>query len=289
MAWGLAYLTRVINLITLPILRSGAGIVRRRRWGGRLAPAARLVVDDRCAGLGCEHWRPFVSFLMPVVAAGLISLWWNWARYGSIWDSGYVETERFNGVWWFGISGLLVGPARGLMWYSPALLLAIPGAVLVLAAGAGRAVCSAWRSACSMCWSTASGICGTAAIAGGRAFLCRSLPFLALLCGPAWERLDGATPLGVGRRSVGSGACCWRSRWGCSGWACWCRFDLVQDWLDANVQPLFAPDTFAQLVYSPLVLQWQFLRPENIILALWGDGDGAAAIDWPAGAGAGAG
>ena len=63
-----------------------------------------------------------------MVIAGLISLWWNGARYGSIWDSGYVETERFSAVWGFGIAGLLAGPARGLIWYSPILLLAIPGA-----------------------------------------------------------------------------------------------------------------------------------------------------------------
>ena len=32
-------------------------------------------------------------------------------------------------------------------------------------------------------------------------------------------------------------------------------FGLVQDWLATAVQPLFAPETFTQLAYSPLLLQ----------------------------------
>ena len=42
---------------------------------------------------------------------------------------------------------------------------------------------------------------------------------------------------------------------------------LVQDALVAQVQPLFAPETFTQLRYSPLVMQWQFLTPDAIHLA----------------------
>ncbi len=126
-AWGFAYLARVVNLITLPLyivalgvaVAYGVGLAGRRRLS--LAVVLRLMLR--------RHWRPFVSFLVPVVVAGFVSLWWNWARYGSMWDSGYVETERFNAVWLFGISGLLVGPGRGLIWYSPALLLAVFGAV----------------------------------------------------------------------------------------------------------------------------------------------------------------
>jgi hypothetical protein len=53
-------------------------------------------------------------------------------------------------------------------------------------------------------------------------------------------------------------------------------FSLVQDYLAATVQPLFAPETFTQVRYSPLLLQWRFLRPENVILAWWRDGE----VDW---------
>ena len=33
------------------------------------------------------------------------------------------------------------------------------------------------------------------------------------------------------------------------------------------MQPLFAPETFVRIDYSPLLLQWQFLTPDNIHLA----------------------
>jgi hypothetical protein len=69
------------------------------------------------------------TFAIPVVAMGLLSLWWNWARFGNIWDTGYVETETFSADWFFGLFGLTVGPARGVLWYNPILVLAIPGAL----------------------------------------------------------------------------------------------------------------------------------------------------------------
>jgi hypothetical protein len=55
-------------------------------------------------------------------------------------------------------------------------------------------------------------------------------------------------------------------------------YTLVQDWLTANVQPIFAPQTFTELRYSPLVLQWRFLTPENIQLAWWRPASGT--VDW---------
>ena len=63
-----------------------------------------------------------------MVLAGLVSLWWNLARFGSLWDTGYAESERFNGDWLAGLYGLLAGPARWFFWYNPILLLAMVGA-----------------------------------------------------------------------------------------------------------------------------------------------------------------
>ena len=57
-------------------------------------------------------------------------------------------------------------------------------------------------------------------------------------------------------------------------------FSLVQDWLASNVQPLFAPETFTRLEYSPLVLQWRYLTAEHIHLAWWRGGAGVDAVDW---------
>ncbi|MEX1019501.1 MAG: hypothetical protein WDZ49_07575, partial [Litorilinea sp.] len=127
-AWSIAYLARVVNLITLPIYT--IGLLAAIRWAAEIRPAAPTV-GQWARWLLHDAWRPLISFGVPVIIAGLLSLYWNGARYGSIWDSGYVETERFSAVWWFGISGLLAGPARGLFWYSPILLLGLWGGVLL--------------------------------------------------------------------------------------------------------------------------------------------------------------
>ncbi len=269
-AWGIAYLARVINLLTLPLFLVGLVIA--------IFAAAPIERPDRAAcprptslraalhSLFTQHWRPLVSFLIPVMLVGLVSLWWNWARYGSVWDSGYVETERFDGVWWFGIVGLIAGPARGLIWYSPALLLAVPGArwfwrkarpVLLFCLGLSLLYVLIYGK-----WYMWHG-----GYSWGPRFLVPTLPFLALLTGPAWEKFG-----------VQSGAALWKRL---TLWALvlvsvavqWLGmlvpFGLVQDELARRVQPLFAPETFVRLKYSPLVLQWRFLSAENIHLAWW--------------------
>lgn len=127
LAWSIAYLARSVNLITLPVYLVGLWMVLDLRLRGmRRAHSTEPLPWNAVLRL---QWRPLVSFLMPVIAAGLISLWWNWLRFGSIWDSGYVESESFSGNWLAGIFGLTVGPARGLIWYNPILLLAIPGVI----------------------------------------------------------------------------------------------------------------------------------------------------------------
>ena len=159
--------------------------LRRLRWGVMLALLVR------------RHWRPFVSFLVPVVMAGVLSLWWNWVRYGSIWDSGYVETERFSAVWWFGVSGLLVGPARGLLWYSPVLLLAIPGAVWFWRHARLHALLLSCILVVIYVLFYGKWYMWHGGYSWGPRFMVPTLPFLALLTGPAlahgWYRAAPAS------------------------------------------------------------------------------------------------
>ncbi len=284
LAWGVAYLARVVNLITLPIYLAAltAAIFAAEATGeGDLGYADRPTsVGDALLRLVYIHWRPLVSYLFPVVLVGGVSLWWNWARYGSLWDSGYVETERFNGVWWSGVVGLLVGPARGLLWYSPVLALAAFGigwfrqrARVTLYFCAAIIVVYVLLYGKWYMWH--------GGYSWGPRFLVPILPFLALLTGPAWEAWMVA-----GRRAPGAPGGVQAAVWalvalsvGVQWLGLLIPFALVQDWLAANVTPLFAPETFTRLAYSPLVLQWRFISADTLILAWW-RGRAGWALDW---------
>lgn len=270
LAWGLAYLSRVVNLVTLPlyivllvtvIVRS----VKRSLWPGFFSNLRSLIY---------YNWRAFISFLLPVVAAGLASLWWNWARYGDIWESGYVESERFSAEWLFGIVGLLVGPARGLLWYSPVLLLAVWG------------IGWYWRQkrwifltflALSLIYVLLYGkwYMWHGGFAWGPRFMVVLLPFLTLMAGPAIEYVlrsrQNSLRLVVWLLVVLSVGIQWLGMLA--------PFGLVQDWLAAEVQPLFATETFTSLRYSPLVQQWRFLSAEAIPFAWW-QAVAPGTIDW---------
>jgi hypothetical protein len=272
--WSVAYLARTINLVTLPLYLIALGYILWRNTG---TDAGRLPLAARLGRLARAHWRPVVSFLMPVVLAGLFSLWWNWARYGNVWDSGYEESERFSAIWWFGVTGLLAGPARGLLWYSPALLLALPGAVWF------------WRKARPEFYFCVAITLLYVLLYGkwymwhggyswGPRFLVPIVPFVTLLAGPAWNALVQERRFGL----IGQMAAVFLVilSAGVQWLGMLVPFGLVQEQLAASVQPLFAPETFTTLAYSPLLLQWRYLTAEHIHLAWWRNAPWPGRIDW---------
>ena len=89
--------------------------------------------QDRLRAAYWADWRPIVSFFIPVVTAGLISLWWNLARFGSLWDTGYVASETFSADWLFGLFGLTFGPAARFRLVQSCLAAGCTGRTLVLA------------------------------------------------------------------------------------------------------------------------------------------------------------
>ena len=83
-------------------------------------------------GLQPQRWSvPHLTRLaLPFLLILAVLLGFNLARFGSPLTSGYnfAEGEGFNSPFGLGVFGLLLSPYRGILWYSPVLLLAIPGA-----------------------------------------------------------------------------------------------------------------------------------------------------------------
>jgi len=76
-------------------------------------------------------WRTVFQQLLfiatPVLAVAAFLIIFNTVRFGSFWDTGYglgTGGEGFRTPLWWGVLGLTVSPARGLLWYSPPLILA---------------------------------------------------------------------------------------------------------------------------------------------------------------------
>jgi hypothetical protein len=100
-ALGLSLLFRPTNIITFPV------------WGKVVWDKGRKAI---WSGIG--------------IAAGLLVLaWFNWIRFGSVFNFGYAS-ESFTSNIILGLAGILFSPGRSLFIYSPILILAILGAQL---------------------------------------------------------------------------------------------------------------------------------------------------------------
>ncbi len=271
-AWGIAFLTRSINLITLPIYLVALFWVL-----DAVAASGSTTMAERLRAAFWHNWRPVVSFFIPIVAAGLVALWWNWARYGSILDTGYVATESFSGDLLAGLYGLTIGPARGFIWYNPVLLLAVPGAPIFWRRHRRIFVFSLLLTALYVVvyakWYMWHG-----GYSWGPRFLVPIVPFVSLVAGAGWDYLVTQRRWAWPGLLLAALLTAWSVAIQWLGLAV--PFSLVQDRLAANVQPLFAPQTFTELGLSPLVLQWQFLTPQNIQFAWWQAGAAQDSVNW---------
>lgn len=77
--------------------------------------------------------RDVILLAIPVVIAGLLLGLYNLARFGDPLSSGYhfAAGEGFTVPFGVGMYGLFLSPYRGLFWYGPLVLLALPGWLLL--------------------------------------------------------------------------------------------------------------------------------------------------------------
>jgi hypothetical protein len=73
--------------------------------------------------------KTLFPFLIPLIIGGLLLLGYNAVRFGNPFTTGYNFGlgEGFTHPFLRGLYGLTVGGQRGIIWYSPVLLLCIPG------------------------------------------------------------------------------------------------------------------------------------------------------------------
>ena len=180
LALGLAVLTRPST--ALFAAASGCCLLAQRRW----RDAAGLVAG--AAG--------------PVALFCLFNAWF----FGDPVAGGYAHDPWGRSTpLWIGLAGLLVAPSRGLLVYSPALLLAPAGLWALFRRGDGRPADGRWMV---LAWAAAAGL--TTAFYGrwwdwtggwcyGPRFLCEALPIACLLFAlayaairPVWTRRAAA-------------------------------------------------------------------------------------------------
>jgi hypothetical protein len=230
-----------------------------------------LIIYNRERGQGLGVLA-LLAFFAPLVVTALGLALYNVSRYGDPFQTGYLPQESFSAIWWQGILGLLFSPGRGLFLYSPVLLaaaVALPPALrrakleslLALSIFAAHVLLyGKW-----FMWH--------GGYAWGPRFLVPTLPFLVVLLAPLLERLGRDRPfltLAVAMLTLLSVAV------QLLGLAV--DFRLYQDALLDTGLPLYAPVTFFDPRYSPLVGQLRYLRPENLDFA-WAQGTPHLQID----------
>jgi hypothetical protein len=222
------------------------------------------------AGQGAGNLRAWVAFGMPLITIASAIAYYNVTRYGNPLNTGYLPQENFSGILWQGIAGLLISPGRGLFLYAPVLLMMLPATPSFFRRHRAEAALAGTIILVHLLlygkWFMWHG-----GYAWGPRFMVPTLPFFAIGMAPVIEWAREST--------------WWRRGFlvlaGLSGMiqilGLSVHFELFQNRLLDTGLPLFAPITFFDPRYSPLIGQFQFLRPENLDFAWITDGR----VNWP--------
>ncbi|MGQ9793021.1 MAG: hypothetical protein ACUVSF_05005 [Anaerolineae bacterium] len=243
-AMALAVATRYANIIFVPFF---AAFLVYKAWQRAIPPCWNAPTLWRAAG----------AFALPLVIAAAFLAAYNIARYSNPLDTGYLAEERFDGNWVQGIAGLLVSPGRGLFLYAPVLLLALPAA---------PAFWRCHRLTAGLAWTIVLGhvllygkwFMWHGGYAWGPRFMLPTVPFLVLGLLPVitWAQRSMRWRCALATLAVISVAI---QVLGLS-----VHFELFQTRLLDTGLPLFAPVTFFNPRYSPLIGQLEFLRLEHL-------------------------
>lgn len=102
------------------------GVLTRPVEGSFLVPAVLVLMVPNLSWSGWEArtYRAVAVVLGTFVAAVALTLLVNWGRFGSPTQTGYPSTEGWTTPLWIGLPGVLVSPARGILWQFPLVVLA---------------------------------------------------------------------------------------------------------------------------------------------------------------------
>jgi hypothetical protein len=70
-----------------------------------------------------------IAWGLPMALGACVNLWYNAQRFGSVFDSGHAgdPNTQMNGSLVSGVAGQLISPGRGLLWFSPLVVVACFG------------------------------------------------------------------------------------------------------------------------------------------------------------------
>ncbi len=248
----------------LPAPVGAAQVARASGPGGRQSPLAYP------PGQAISNLRAWVAFGIPLITIASAIAYYNVTRYGNPLNTGYLPQENFSGILWQGVAGLLISSGRGLFLYAPVLLMMLPATPSFFRRHRAEAALAGTIILVHLLlygkWFMWHG-----GYAWGPRFMVPTLPFFVIGMAPVleWARESIWWRRGFLVLASLSGVI---QILGLS-----VHFELFQNRLLDTGLPLFAPITFFDPRYSPLIGQFQFLRPENLDFA-WITG---GQVDWP--------
>ncbi len=277
LALAVAVATRYANVVVIPFF--GLLLLKYQMASRRVGESASQQTNKPphhkfpiSPGLPARagNLQPWVAFGTPLVAVASAIAYYNMARYGNPLNTGYLPQENFSGILWQGITGLLISPGRGLFLYAPVLLMTLPSAPSFFRRHRAEAALAGMIILIHLLlygkWFMWHG-----GYAWGPRFMVPTLPFFVMGMAPVIERVRGSVWWRLSFLVLAS----------ISGLiqvlGLSVHFELFQNRLLDTGLPLFAPVTFFDPRYSPLIGQFQFLQPENLDFAWIRDGR----VDWP--------